>query len=160
MAVAVRSNASDAPIARSERRAPSARPELRVVPTRRRTVGVLVVIGALVFSLLLGVTAFQTRLAQHQLELDRTERAVAAERARFDQLRLERAALRAPARLAVEAAALGMVPGSGTEFVAIESGVVEQVLVSTGGVDPSIAAPQTDPFAAYGAVKAQVGVTP
>lgn len=159
MAVAVRSVTTSDPLAR-RRGAGVSRPELRVVPGRRRTIGLVAVIGALVFALLLGVTAFQTRLAQHQLELDRTERAVAAERERFDQLRLERAELRAPARLATEAAALGMVPGTGTEFVTVTPGVVEQVLVATGGVDPSIAAPAQDPFAAYGAVKAQVGATP
>jgi cell division protein FtsL len=159
MAVAVRTTTPRDPVARA-REVDAARPELRVVPGRRRTVGLLAVIGALVFALLLGVTAFQTRLAQHQLELDRTERAVAAERERFDQLRLERAELRAPARLAAEAAALGMVPGTETEFVTVAPGIVEEVLVATGGVDPSIAAPAEDPFAAYGAVKAQVGATP
>ncbi len=85
---------------------------LSVVPRRRPAVGWFVVLGGLVFALLLGVTVFQTRLAQNQLELDRVERAVDAERERFDELRLQRAELRSPAYLAAAAASIGMIPGS------------------------------------------------
>lgn len=133
---------------------------LSVVPRRRPAVGWFVVLGGLVFALLLGVTVFQTRLAQNQLELDRVERAVDAERERFDELRLQRAELRSPAYLAAAAASIGMIPGSDTAFVAVGPGVVEAILVSTGGADPSVGISADDPFSAYGEVKALVSSSP
>ena len=51
-----------------------------------------------------------TRLAERQLEIDRLERLVAAAQERFDVLRQQRAELRSPTRLAIEAARLGMHP--------------------------------------------------
>jgi hypothetical protein len=114
------------------------------------------VLGASLFILLFGVTAFQTRLAQNQLELDRTDDQIGIERERYDQLRLERAELLAPQRLMTEAVALGMVPGSSTEFVSVESSTVAQIAVSASGVPDSERQQRSNPFEEYGEVKAMV----
>lgn len=137
-------------------RSRAATPQLRVVSTRRQAVRLAAVLGASLFVLLFGVTAFQTHLAQNQLELDRTDDQIGIERERYDQLRLERAELLAPQRLMTEAAALGMVPGSSTEFVAVDARTVAEIAVSAGGIPEHERRQRADPFEEYGEVKAMV----
>lgn len=131
-------------------------PQLQVVSSRRQAVRLAAVLGAALFVLLFGVTAFQTRLAQNQLEIDRTDDQISIERERYDQLRLERAELLAPERLMTQAAALGMVPGSSTEFVAVPSRTVAEIAVSASGIPESERRQRSDPFEEYGEVKAMV----
>jgi cell division protein FtsL len=127
-----------------------------VVSNRRQAVRLAAVLGSSLFILLFAVTAFQTRLAQNQLELDRTDDQISIERERYDQLRLERAELLAPQRLVERATALGMVPGSSTEFVAVSDRTVAEVAVSASGVPESARRHGADPFEEYGEVKAMV----
>lgn len=119
-----------------------ARAELRVVPRQRRTARTVSLIAATVFVLMAGAAAFQTRLAQRQLQIDQLDRDVRAATDQYDLLRRERAELRSPGRLTVEAAALGMTPGNDSEFVALSPDTVAAVLASAGyQVDePAIAA--------------------
>ena len=94
------------------------RPDLAVVQNRRRWPAVLAgFLWALVFAGLLGAAVFHTQLAERQLQIDRLERSVAAQRELFDELRYERARLRSPVRLAAAAGEIGMRRGSNGEFV-------------------------------------------
>lgn len=116
--------------------ATSRRPALRVVRRRRRWP---VVFGAIalvvVIAGMLGAAVFHTQLAQRQLEIDRLERGVDAERERFDELRRDRAALRSPQRIADEADRLGMVRGETSEFIQIEVADLARQLAAAGVVD-------------------------
>jgi cell division protein FtsB len=113
------------------------RPQLTVVPRRRRTARLVAVGAFFVTSLMLGAAAFQTQLARRQVDIDRLDRQMQTARNDFNDLRRLRAELRSPERLAASAGALGMAPGSGTEFVEISPDVVATVQQSTGGVlDP------------------------
>jgi hypothetical protein len=74
--------------------------------------------GAALFVVLLGLAAFQAVLVGSQQRLDDLDRRVAAEHARYQQLRLETARLESPARIVAEATArLGMVPPEQTSYL-------------------------------------------
>ncbi|MEO7398445.1 MAG: hypothetical protein ABIW84_07775 [Ilumatobacteraceae bacterium] len=142
---------------------PSSRPgpgRLRVVPPRRRVVAVAVVSCAVLFALLLGAVAFQTQLAQNQLALDTTERAVREASARYDILRRQRAQLRSPNRLAVEAARLGMTPAATGELMTIEPAVVAAVAAAASGLPEDVADDQGTSLEQFGAIKALTGDAP
>jgi hypothetical protein len=137
--------------------APSTRPQLRVVPRRRRTARLVTLAAFLITSLMLGAAAFQTQLARRQVELDRVDRQIRVARSTFDSLREQRAELRSPERLATSGSAMGMHPASKTEFVDISSDVVAEVQQSAGGVfDPGTEA--ADPvFEEFKVVKSIAG---
>jgi hypothetical protein len=124
----------------------------------------LVVTGVGVLLLLVGVmmavVVAQTYIAGNQMRIDRIEDDIAAERDRYDTLRLERSLRREPARLVVEARALGMQPGVGVDFTTVEPMTVAAVLVATGGVDPELLSDSEDPFREYGEFKAILGGRP
>lgn len=130
----------------------------RDAPARlRRLVFVAVGVAVGAIALMLTVVVFQTRLAETQLGLDDIEAQISAERNRYDQLRLDRSILREPGRLVTEAGALGMVPGSKTDFRPVDPLAVAEVLVSTAGVDLQSVLSNRDPLERYGAVKALIG---
>jgi cell division protein FtsL len=130
----------------------------RDAPARlRRFVFVAVGIAVAAITLMMLVVVFQTRLAETQLGIDDIESQITAERNRYDQLRLERSILREPARLVTEAKALGMVPGSKTDFRTVDPLAVAAVLVSVGGMDPNSILGIKDPLERYGTVKAIIG---
>jgi len=137
------------------------RPQLVVVPTRRRAARLIAVGCTIVFGLMLGAAAFQTQLARRQLTLDTVDRDIRAAHEQYDVLRRERAELRSPGRLSVEATNLGMVPATQTEFVAIDADVVATVQRS-GTADDSTneSASVEDEFEQYADVKAQAGGAP
>ena len=60
-------------------------------------------LGFVVVVLMLGTVVLHTRLAERQGEIDRLEAAVTDAREQFDVLRQQRAELRSPTRLAIEA---------------------------------------------------------
>ena len=141
-------------------------PRVRAVPqaavsTRsRRLVLAGLVVSFLAIAMMMLVVIFQTRIAETQLNIDEIESQIAAERDRYDALRLERSSLREPSRLVSEATAMGMVPGNGTDFISVDPLTVAQVLVSTGGVDPELLSVSHDPLVNYGAVKSTIGDRP
>lgn len=108
-------------------------------------------------SLMMVVVVFQTRLAETQMGVDEIETQITSERNRYDQLRLERSLLREPARLVSEAEALGMVPGSRTDFQTVDPEAVAAVLVSSGNNDSISSMSSRDPLKRYGAVKSLIG---
>jgi hypothetical protein len=144
------------------RRAPEQRPQLVVVPRSRRTVRAAAVVFSAVFSLMLLVTAFQTRLAESQLELDRTERAVQLERNRFAELRKENAALRSPEAVALSASAFGMAPARTEKFLTVAPEIDALVAAAAGDrLDPEGIGGDIDPFEVHKQVKRVVsGETP
>jgi hypothetical protein len=110
------------------------RPNLRVVSGRRRAAWFAVSVTILMAAVMMGAVFLHTRIAERQLEIDRLERAVRASQVEFDVLRAERAELRSPTLLATGAAALGMVPGSESEFVPVDPMVLAVVIARTGEV--------------------------
>ena len=112
------------------------RPDLAVVQNRRRWPAVLAgFLWALVFAGLLGAAVFHTQLAERQLQIDRLERSVAAQRELFDELRYERAQLRSPVRLAAAAGEIGMRRGSNGEFVEVSAQQLARQLAVAGVVN-------------------------
>lgn len=135
-------------------------PQLRVVAARRGFLGIA--LGALVgvVSIMLAVTVFHTRLAERQLQLDVLDREVAAERARYDLLRRERAELASPERLSQQAWALGLIPGLRTEYVDVPADVRAEVAAAASGLNRTAARPSDTPLEAYRQVKEALWVAP
>jgi hypothetical protein len=130
------------------------RPELVVVPRRHRTVRVAGLIFAVVFTLMLALTVFQTQLAENQLDIDRAEESVELARARFSELRKENASLRSPERIAAEAAKLGLGPGRSSAFIIVDPFVAQLVAIAAGdGLDPRGIGGLEDPFDVHKQVK-------
>ena len=113
-------------------RSSSQRPDLQVVPGRRRFAWFAMFLMVLVTGLLLGATYLHTRLAERQLEIDRLDAAMRTAQEEFDVLRSERAVLRSPTRLAEQASALGMHPGEESEFVPIDPMLLAITIAQTG----------------------------
>ncbi|MFM1752472.1 MAG: hypothetical protein RL119_1434 [Actinomycetota bacterium] len=116
-----------------------------------------VTLALLTITLMMVVVVFQTRLAETQMNIDAIEQQISVERARYDELRLQRSSLREPSRLVTEATALGMVPGTKTTFKSVDPSAVASVLVSLGGLDLEQFSNTLDPLKNYSAVKALVG---
>lgn len=128
--------------------------------TSRRLVKTGVGILMLLVAIMMAVVVAQTRIAENQLKIDRIEDDITAERDRYNALRLERSTLREPARLVIEARALGMQPGIGVDFTSVDPMTVASVLVATGGVDPELLTDSDDPLREYGEFKAILGGRP
>lgn len=150
----------------ARRRPTPASPIARVVTQReapkatRRFVTVVSACMVLALGVMFVVVAVQTHIAETQMKIDRLNSQIADERARYDELRLERSSLREPALLVSQATSIGMIPGNGVKFTSVDPLTVAQVLVATGGVDPELLTNAHDPLANYGAVKATVGDRP
>jgi hypothetical protein len=114
-----------------------------------------VLVWSMVFAALLGAAVFHTQLAGLQLRVDRLERAVAAERERFDELRYERAELRSPVRLAAAASALGMDRGAVSGFISVSPELLAQQIAAAGAIDDPVVqiTIDTDPLDQFRAVK-------
>ena len=136
------------------------RPQLTVVPRRRRTARLIAVASVVVFGIMLGAAAFQTQLARRQLTLDTLDRRIRVAHETYDVLRRERAELRSPGRLAREAEALGMVPARQTDFITIDPEVV--AVVQRTGLPAVVEDGPTieEEFVEYARVKAQAGGAP
>lgn len=115
---------------------PTQRPELRVVETVRAKkfsiVASALVIIAMVLTL---IVVFQTVIAEQQLRLDKITTDVRLARFHYDELRQQRAELRAPDYLRDQAVLLGMSQGLSAKFEEIPADVVASVIVATGEMD-------------------------
>ena len=127
---------------------------LHVVPRRRRAAKFVVVLCAMVVVAMAGAAAFQTQLAQRQLELDRLDREIAAARNGYEILRRERAELRSPGRLALVASAAGMVPSKQSSFVELSPELVALVQEAVGPLAAAGMNGSDDPLAEFRLVKA------
>lgn len=94
-----------------------------------------VLLSALIVSSMLASAAFQTRLAQSQLELDRLDRELSASRESYDSLRRQRAELRSPGRLSEVAEATGMVASDEVSYMEIDPSTDAAVQQATGVLD-------------------------
>lgn len=137
--------------------ASTSRPQLTVVPRRRRTARLVAFAAFFASSVMLGAAAFQTQLARRQVELDRVDSQIRAVRNEFDDLRSQRAELRSPARLAASGAALGMGSTTKTEFIDISPEVVAEVQQSAGGIFDPGAESQDPVFDEFKVVKSIAG---
>ncbi|MBI5090116.1 MAG: hypothetical protein HZB15_14980 [Actinobacteria bacterium] len=115
----------------------TSRPALTIVPRRRRAAHLVVAVSFVVVSAMLAAAAFQTRLAKSQLELDRLDTAISAQRDTYDSLRRERAELRSPSRLAEVAGQTGMVTTDEVNFITIDPSTYAAVQQATGILDDS-----------------------
>lgn len=113
----------------------SPRPDLRLVPRRRKAARAVAVLLTLVAALMLAAVMLHTRLTERQIEIDRLDDAVIEARDRYDVLRRQRAELRSPTRLAAEAAALGMRPAPNNTFVSIDPTTLAIAIAAAGAVD-------------------------
>jgi hypothetical protein len=110
-------------------------PVLVVVPRRRRAVGFAVVMSSMIGVAMLGAAAFQTQLAGRQLEIDRLDGEISAQREFYDVLRRERAELRSPDRLSQIASSTGMVAARDNRIDTIAIDIEVAVKQSTGLLD-------------------------
>lgn len=136
------------------------RPQLVVVAPQRRTARWIAAGSVFVFALMIGAAAFQTQIARRQLELDTLDRRIRAAHEQYDVLRRERAELRSPGRLAQEAAALGMVPATQTQFATIDPSVIADVQRTGVSAGHEQVGTIEQEFADYARVKAQAGGVP
>ena len=109
---------------------PAPRPSLR----RRRTGAVFCVATAVVFTSLMASAFFHGMLVSGQSHLDRVN-------ADLEHQRAELANLQSPARIAAEAAKLGMVPAAEQHWLS-PSGQ-DEVVTGTGNADPATTDPAT-----------------
>ena len=131
------------PVARQSRSRNNSKPQLRVVqPVTRSKFSKVTLVIVTLASLFGFIVIFQTVIAEQQLRLDRVSTDVRLARQHYNELRQQRAELRAPAYLRAQAIMLGMWPGSGAKFEEIPAEVVTMVLASTGEMDDSIALPR------------------
>lgn len=112
----------------------SPRPELAVVEGRRRVAWFAVSLSVMIGAVMVGALTLHTRIAERQLQIDHLERSVRQAQIDFDVLRAQRAELRSPTRLADRARELGMVPGSESEFVAVDPMTYAIVIAATGEI--------------------------
>jgi hypothetical protein len=113
------------------------RPELSVVPARRRVAWVAMLLMIAVTGLMLGATYLHTMISERQLEIDRLDASFQAAQEEFDVLRAERSVLRSPTRLADEAGALGMAPGAESQFVPVDPVLLAVLVAQTGQMPTS-----------------------
>jgi|GEM_PF-464233 len=131
------------PINRQNRSRNTAKPQLRVVqPVTRSKFSKVTLVIVTLASLFGFIVIFQTVIAEQQLRLDKVSTDVRLARQHYNELRQQRAELRAPDYLRAQAIMLGMWPGSGAKFEEIPAEVVTMVLASTGDMDDSIALPR------------------
>ncbi len=138
-----------------------AKPQLSLVPRRRRAAGFAVALSIVLAGLMLGSAVLHTSLAERQLEIDRLERSVAAAQERFDVLRRARAELRSPTRLSAEGTRIGMHPAATSEFVPVDGLTVAIAIAATGEVlDDQDAIESLQPLDQFRLVKEVSGETP
>jgi len=131
------------PVTRQSRSRNNSKPQLRVVqPVTRSKFSKVTLVIVTLASLFGFIIIFQTVIAEQQLRLDRVSTDVRLARQHYNELRQQRAELRAPDYLRAQAIMLGMWPGSGAKFEEIPAEVVTMVLASTGEMDDSIALPR------------------
>jgi cell division protein FtsB len=124
------------------------RPPLRVVAAapRRRLGWVLLAAGVALFVGMLSLTAFQARIAQNQLHLDRLDQELRDARAYYDRLRLAVAQLESPEYVVPRATSdLDMVSADAPLYLAPAAAQVREVLVAAGA--------ETDPLGNGGATE-------
>jgi hypothetical protein len=112
--------------------------KLRVAPgrVRRRRAGLLaILVFGSAFGIMVGLTAFQARIAKDQLQLDRLESATRDAQQRYERLRVIAAQYQSPSFILAEAKRLGLKPPdvSSVRYVSPSVADVTEVVVAGGG---------------------------
>ncbi|CAB4691277.1 MAG: hypothetical protein F2934_02350 [Actinobacteria bacterium] len=128
-----RPRAESGAVARSEQRQAS-RTNLRSVPQRRRIASILAPALVVVFLAMLGVTTFQTRMAEEQVKLDQLQVKVDKARELHQSLERERAELRSPVHLGREAATMKMSAADAVGFVTVDAQTYTEVLAASAAM--------------------------
>ncbi|NCU81178.1 MAG: hypothetical protein EB050_04535 [Actinobacteria bacterium] len=121
---------------------PIERPDLRLVEqVRVKRFSMVTTVLIAIATILTSIVVFQTVIAEQQLRLDKITTDVRLARFHYDELRQQRAELRAPDYLREQAMLLGMSQGLSTKFEEIPADVVASVMAATGGMDKEILNP-------------------
>jgi cell division protein FtsL len=126
------------------------RPQIRLTPRA----GVSVVV--LLFVALFLVAASHALLIQNQVKLDDLDKKVAAEQARYEDLRQDVAEAESPERIQEQAAAMGMVPGGETVWITPD----QQAAGSDSSAEDKADDDEESPDTSYSDVKPYLGSTP
>lgn len=121
---------------------PTGRPDLRLVENtqvKKFSMVTSALIG--IATVLTLIVVFQTVIAEQQLRLDKVTTDVRLARFHYDELRQQRAELRAPDYLREQAMMLGMSQGLSAKFEEIPADVVASVIAATGHMDKEILNP-------------------
>jgi len=121
---------------------PYERPDLRLVETVHvKRFSLVTSALVIIASVLASIVVFQTVIAEQQLRLDKVTTDVRLARIHYDELRQQRAELRAPDYLREKAMMLGMSQGVSAEFEVVPADVVASVIAATGDMDKQISQP-------------------
>jgi cell division protein FtsL len=121
---------------------PTERPDLRLVETVHVKRFSLVTSALIIIACVLAsIVVFQTVIAEQQLRLDKITTDVRLARVHYDELRQQRAELRAPDYLREKAMMLGMSQGMSAKFEEVPADVVASVIAATGDMDKEILNP-------------------
>ena len=146
--------------ARPEPGRPEPSPDLRVVPRARRRRAGLVAVAAsvVVFGVMLGLVAFQAKIAADQARLDRVERDLNGAQATYERLRLAVAQLESPQTVISAAKDKGMVVPDHVTYVTPSVADVLAVALAQGrsAAEPHVAA-SGDQTSGWAAIKPLVG---
>jgi hypothetical protein len=96
------------------------RPDLKVVPgpARRSSRRTWVVVGTVAaFAVFFGLAVFQTRLVEHQQQLDALQKQVAAAQTQHTKLAYQEAQAESPGNIVKQATALGMRPSVDRQYL-------------------------------------------
>lgn len=131
--VSTRQSAKSKPIDRSHLRV------VQPVTKKSYSLATTAIIG--IATVLILVVTFQTVIAQQQLRLDKVSTDVRLARIHYDELRQQRAELRAPDYLREQAMLLVMSQGVSAQFSEIPDDVVADVLAASGLMDKEFSQP-------------------
>jgi hypothetical protein len=133
-----------------------ARPPLRIVAAapRRRLGWVLLGACALLFVSMLALTAFQARIAQNQIRIDRLDQELRDARAYYDRLRLAVAQLESPEYVVPRATNdLAMVSAETPQYLSPTAAAVREVLIAAGPEDAPLGGLGAAERAGWGEIK-------
>ena len=139
------------------------RANLRIVPRlrRRRAGAVAVAVCVAVFGVMLGLVAFQAKIAADQQRLDKVEQDTGRAQTEYERLRVIVAQLESPYNVISSAEANGMVLPDKVTYVTPSVGDVAAVTSASGRVPADPNAPKApDSTSAWESVKPYVGAAP
>jgi cell division protein FtsL len=139
------------------------RPDLRVVPRfRRRRAGVVaLLVCVVVFGVMLGLVAFQAKIAADQQRLDHIDQETSNAQTEYERLRVIIAQLEAPQAVISAAKEKGMVLPDSVTYVTPLMNDVLGVALAEGRAPASTSDPAADDStSAWQAVKPYVGASP
>jgi cell division protein FtsL len=139
------------------------RPDLRIVPRlRRRRAGVVaLLVCVVVFGVMLGLVAFQAKIAADQQRLDRIDQQTSNAQTEYERLRVIVAQLESPQTVISAAEGKGMVVPDNVTYITPSMNDVLGVALAEGrATATTTSGAADDATSAWEAVKPYVGATP